>query len=122
MKTATDPRHQKRIKLIKALYSLSYRPKQSAANPTLDKIIKNLNLIDNIISKSAPEWPIKQINRIDLAILRLAVYELMVAKKEPPKVILDEAIELGKNYGAEKSASFINGVLGTILKNETAKL
>lgn len=72
--------------------------------------------IDRIITKSAPQWPIAQINRIDLAILRLAVWELKIVKKEPPKVIIDEAIELGKTYGSEKSPGFINGALGAILK------
>jgi len=66
---------------------------------------------------AAPEWPLEQINKIDLAILRLAIWELTIKQKEPPKVIIDEAIELGKTYGSEKSSSFINGVLGTVFKN-----
>lgn len=117
MKTASDPRHQKRAKLIKSLFSFGFQPKKSTKNPLLQKILRNLALIDKIIVKAAPEWPIKQINRTDLAILRLAVYELIIAKKEPAKVIIDEAVELAKTYGAEKSFGFVNGVLGTILKN-----
>jgi N utilization substance protein B len=118
MKTAADPRHQKRIKLMKALFSLDFQPRKATKSFLLQKIWQNLALIDKIITKAAPEWPIKQINRLDLAILRLAVYELIIAKKEPPKVIIDEAVELAKTYGAEKSFGFINGVLGTILKND----
>ena len=122
MKTASDPRHQKRVLLIKYLFSLGFQPKKSTKNKLVQKILQNLNLIDKIITKAAPEWPIGQINRIDLAILRLAVYELNITKKEPPKVIIDEAVELSKTYGAEKSSSFVNGVLGTILKNHDIKL
>jgi N utilization substance protein B len=74
--------------------------------------------IDKAISHCAPEWPIAQINRIDLAILRLAIFELIIERREPPKAIIDEAIELAKKYGSEKSASFVNGVLGSVLKGE----
>jgi N utilization substance protein B len=80
-------------------------------------VAKSLAKIDNIITKDAPEWPITQINKIDLAILRLAVWELVIKAKEPPKVIIDEAIELAKTFGSENSPSFINGVLGTVYKN-----
>jgi len=60
-------------------------------------------------------WPVDKLNKIDLAILRLAIYELE-RKKTPPKVIIDEAVELAKEFGGENSPSFINGVLGTIYK------
>ena len=79
-------------------------------------IIANLKSIDSEINISAPEWPLERINKIDLAILRLAIYELLLEKSQPPKVIIDEAIELAKEFGAESSAPFINGVLGDILK------
>ncbi len=78
--------------------------------------MSNLDFIDKEITSSAPEWPLERINKIDLAILRLAVYELLIQKKEPPKVIIDEAVELAKEFGSENSAAFINGVLGNILK------
>lgn len=68
--------------------------------------------------EAAPKWPIEKINRIDLAILRLAVWELFYKRKTPPKVAIDEAIELAKEFGAENSPSFINGVLGTIFKKK----
>ena len=69
------------------------------------------------IKKAAPTWPIEKLNKIDLAILRLAVFELE-NQQTPPKVVIDEAIELAKEFGAESSASFVNGVLGTIYKKE----
>jgi N utilization substance protein B len=71
-----------------------------------------LTLIDKTIEKSAPEFPIDKINRTDLAILRLAVYELLIEKKEPAKVIIDEAVELAKEYGGETSPSVYKRGLG----------
>lgn len=116
MKTPLDPRHQKRIRAVKALFSWSYFPK-GLKNRLAIAVVKHLKKINKIIEKSASEWPLKQINRIDLAILRLSIYELVIEPKQPPKVIIDEAIEMAKTYGSEKSPKFINGVLGTVLKN-----
>ena len=66
-----------------------------------------------------PAWPIEQISKIDLAVLRLAVYELLIDKSQPQKVVIDEAIELGKEFGNEHTSSFINGVLGSVVKEIT---
>jgi len=79
-------------------------------------IIKNLTQIDNVISAAAPQWPLDQISIIDRNILRLGLYELLYEDKEavPPKVAINEAIELAKNFGGESSGKFVNGVLGTI--------
>ena len=71
-------------------------------------------IIEKKIAVAAPEFSIDKINKTDLAILRLAVYELLVEKKQPPKVIIDEAIELAKEYGGDSSPAFINGALGNI--------
>lgn len=116
MKTPFDPRHKRREKIIKILFRWSFLEKQKIENKQANKILSKREKIDKIIAESAPEWPIEQINKIDLAILRLAVYELVVDPREPPKVIIDEAIELAKAYGGERSPNFINGVLGTVLK------
>lgn len=116
MKTSKDPRHVKRRKVIKDLFSRSFQSEQNIKNGLAKQVFAHQKKIDKIITESAPDWPIKQINRIDLAILRLAIYELTISKKEPPKVIIDEAVELAKEYGSEKSSSFINGALGTVLK------
>lgn len=116
MKTSKDSRHKKREKIIKELFGWSFQQGAVLGNETTPKIIKKIKKIDNIIAQSAPEWPIKQINRIDLAILRLAVHELVIAPSQPPKVIIDEAVELAKAYGGEKGPAFVNGVLGTVLK------
>lgn len=87
-------------------------------NNTYQQIIKNLPRIDSLITKSAPQWPLDQVNKIDLAILRLAVFELVLNKQEPEKVIIDEAVELAKEFGGQSSPAFVNGVLGTILKEK----
>lgn len=78
------------------------------------QVVKKSPRIDKEIAVAAPEWPLQRINKIDLAILRLAIYELLIKKAEPPKVIIDEAVELAKEFGSENSASFVNGALGNI--------
>lgn len=81
-------------------------------------VIKNLKKLDKIIEQAAPEWPINQITIIDRNVLRLGLYELLFGSKEevPPKVAINEAIELAKSFGGESSGKFINGVLGTVYK------
>lgn len=73
--------------------------------------------LDNIIRPVAPEWPIEQIARMDRVILRIGVYELMFEEGVPPKVVINEAVELAKAFGGDNSSKFINGVLGTVLRN-----
>lgn len=78
--------------------------------------IKNCEKEDAMIAPAAPEWPIDQIAKMDLTILRLALYELMIKREVPPKVVINEAVELAKSFGGENSSRFINGVLGTIYR------
>jgi transcription antitermination protein NusB len=77
--------------------------------------------IDDIIRPVAPEWPIEQIARMDRTVLRIGVYELMFEKGVPPKVVINEAVELAKAFGGDNSSKFVNGVLGTILRNKEAE-
>ncbi|MDD5098309.1 MAG: transcription antitermination factor NusB [Candidatus Pacebacteria bacterium] len=79
---------------------------------------ENIETIDKIIEKTAPEWPIAQINILDRNILRIGIFELLYENKDevPPKVAINEAIELAKNFGGENSRKFINGVLGTVYR------
>ena len=81
-------------------------------------VIQHLQEIDKIIEKAAPEWPIDQITIIDRNVLRIGLYELLFGDREavPPKVAINEAIELAKSFGGESSGKFINGVLGTVYK------
>jgi len=133
-------RHLARSIVLQSLYEWDFnRDKNLELKKTLDKNIKEFGLgleevdfmnkltegvekhkskIDKIIEKSAPEWPLDQITIVDRNVLRVGVYELLFGDKKevPPKVAINEAIELAKNYGGESSGRFINGVLGTIYR------
>lgn len=130
-------RHLSRIIVMQSLFEWDFRPKTSileiakrnikAFNEECDVkyidvslrgIIKNIKEIDKIISQAAPEWPLDQIAALDKSILRVAVYELVFSSDVPPKVVINEAVELGKTYGSENSYKFINGVLGTLFKQD----
>lgn len=87
----------------------------------VDGTIKNIRSVDDDISAAAPEWPIDQISLIDKSILRLAIYELTNNKDVPAKVVINEAVELGKQFGGENSSKFINGVLGTVFEKYNLK-
>jgi len=82
-------------------------------------VVKNLAKLDKIIGQAAPEWPISQITVVDRNILRMGLFELLYSNKDevPPKVAINEAIELAKSFGGESSGRFVNGVLGTVYKN-----
>lgn len=84
----------------------------------LEKILKKHATIDEIIEKAAPDWPIEKISIVDRNILRIGLTELLFGdrKEVPPKVAINEAIELAKTFGGENSGKFINGVLGTVYK------
>jgi len=128
-------RHYARVIAMQVLYESDFN-----SNPGIEEILKrhldNLDLsgenvdfvselvgktsakkeeIDKLIVNVAPEWPIEQVATIDRNILRLAIYELTYTET-PPKVIINEAIELAKTFGSEASSKFINGVLGTVYK------
>lgn len=81
-------------------------------------VIAKISDIDKVIEKAAPEWPLNQITIIDRNVLRIGLYELLYGNKKnvPPKVAINEAIELAKTFGGESSGKFINGVLGTVFK------
>ena len=80
--------------------------------------LEHVDEIDRIIERAAPQWPLDQIAMVDRNVLRLGLYELMWGDREavPPKVAINEAIELAKSFGGESSGRFINGVLGTVYK------
>ncbi len=130
-----DPRHAARVVALQTLFEWSFNSSDTDAIierdimelevPSIDReltrflvrgVTENLDTIDSIITTSAPEWPLNQIAKIDLAVLRIAIFELYIARSVPPKVAIDEAIELGKQFGGENSGKFINGVLGTVVK------
>jgi transcription antitermination protein NusB len=132
-------RHLSRSIIMQSLYQWDFGGKKHDLEEIIDKniqefapgledktliwqlasgIIKHLTDIDKIIEKAAPEWPIDQITIVDRNILRIGLYELLYADKKevPPKVAINEAIELAKSFGGESSGKFINGVLGTIYR------
>ncbi len=81
-------------------------------------VVKHLPELDKIIEKAAPEWPVAQIPIVDRNVLRIGLFELLYANKEevPPKVAINEAIELAKTFSGTTSGKFVNGVLGTVYK------
>lgn len=82
-------------------------------------VASHIEEIDAVITTSAPEWPIPQIAQVDLAILRLAIFELIFDEEVPPKAAINEAVELAKAFGGENSSKFVNGVLGTVFRNSS---
>jgi transcription termination factor NusB len=116
MKKKEDPRHKKRQEVVQLLFAVGFQRNDAwKPDPRVADIVKHLVEVDAFIVQAAPEFPIDKINKTDLAILRLAVYELLIEKINPKKVIIDEAIELGKEFGGDTSPAFINGALGNIV-------
>jgi len=115
-----DPRHLQRLKIVQELYSQEFT-KQLSLSPKTKLILKSLITLNSLIKKHAPKFPLEKIAKIDLAILRLAIFELIIEKKEPAKVIINEAVELAKELGSERSYSFVNAVLGKILNEQISK-
>jgi N utilization substance protein B len=128
-------RHLSRIIVMQSLYEWDFRQSENAeeiAKRNIDRIgesadsdfilaivkgvVANMDKIDNSIVKAAPEWPIDQISVVDKTILRLSIFELLYGTEVPPKVAINEAVELGKTFGGENSSKFINGVLGTLYR------
>ncbi|MDP2720387.1 MAG: transcription antitermination factor NusB [bacterium] len=143
MKEKLDPRHLARVASLQSLFEWSFNSvdieeivkRDTKEHVHLDDtyqegfqvdgelalfisrgVTDNLDPIDKIIETCAPEWPISQIAKVDLEILRIAIFELYIAKNVPTKVAIDEAVELAKEYGGENSSKFVNGVLGTVVK------
>ena len=109
-----DKRHEKRSELLQKLFVLGFE--STHVDPEVRDIQDNLQKIDEAIRKNATRYPLDKLAKVDLAVLRLAIYELIVEKKNPPKVIIDEAVTLAREFGNDKSYSFVNGVLGAVLK------
>lgn len=129
-------RHLSRTIAMQSLYEWDFNPTQTLteignrnAEPIkkdvdmeyLEHALKNTSIhieeIDKKITDAAPEWPLDQISVIDKSILRLAAYELLYDKTIPPKVAINEAVEIAKTFGGTNSSKFINGVLGTLYRN-----
>lgn len=134
MKTANDPRHQARVLVLQKLFADDFMDLKREEltidelksideiekydTPLYDELLKGITEkvqeIDDMITKFAPQWPLNQIKKVDLEILRIAIYEGFIANLTPPKVAIDEGIELAKAFGGSTSDKFVNGVLGAI--------
>jgi transcription antitermination protein NusB len=136
-------RHLGRIVALQTLYEYEFRLSCNDTNLDVDEILqRNIHrykdniddqdfitkLVKGVIHEQtdldaalqpvAPEWPIDQIARMDRLVLRLGLYELLHEPSVPPKVVINEAVELAKAFGGENSSKFVNGVLGTVLRNQ----
>lgn len=131
-------RHLSRVIAMQTLYEWDFRPKSDIENikqrnisnyqdknedadteyiqNTILGVQNNQKKIDLEIQKAAPEWPLEQIASIDKTILRIAIFEILYSNDVPPKVAINEAVELGKTFGGQNSSKFINGVLGTVYR------
>lgn len=138
-------RHLGRIVAFQTLYEFDFRGgKESGLDPAeiaqrnLDQyeqvledrefvtemvkgVLKSLTKLDKTIAPAAPDWPVDQIARVDKIVLRMAIYELIFQEDVPPKVVINEAVELAKSFGGENSSKFVNGVLGTIYRESERK-
>lgn len=93
-----------------------FKVDESFCKKITEGVIKSIDGINDLIKKTAPEWPLEQIASIDRSILRIGIFELMFDGEVPPKAVINESVELGKEFGGENSGKFINGVLGTIYR------
>jgi transcription antitermination protein NusB len=85
-------------------------------------VLKHRRKLDVVIQESASEWPLDQVAVVDRNLLRLAIFEWAIAKESPVKVVINEAVEMAKDFGSESTARFVNGVLGTLASKETELL
>lgn len=134
-------RHLGRIIALQTLYEQDFRREAGDQDFNLDEVLarniaryqemvddkafieelvhgvsKHQTALDDQLQPIAPEWPIDQIARMDRVVLRIGLYELQFEKEVPPKVVINEAVELAKAFGGENSSKFINGVLGTVMR------
>jgi N utilization substance protein B len=139
-------RHLGRIIALQTLYEVEFRTESGDKDVKLDEVlVRNINRyqkavddkafierlvagvakeeakLDDVLRPVAPEWPIEQIARMDRVVLRIGLYELLYEKDVPPKVVINEAVELAKSFGGDNSSKFINGVLGTVLRQREGK-
>jgi N utilization substance protein B len=143
MKTKTDPRHAGRKLALSSIFCWLFSEQHEEdpvklchellddpsfdydlAQRIVDGVKEHKKEIDEIVEQCAPDWPLDKISKVDLVILRIAIFEILYSKiKVPDKVAIDEAVELAKEFGNDTSSKFVNGVLGTVvdIKKEVTK-
>ena len=133
----TDPRHTSRKLALSSIFSWSFAEPDIERNIQasteileeegvsydneltkfiVDGVREHIEEINRIVEECAPDWPIDKIAKIDLVILRIAIFEVLFSKKTPLKVAIDEAVEIAKEFGNDTSHKFVNGVLGTVVE------
>uniref|UniRef100_A0A7C4XGY4 Transcription antitermination protein NusB n=1 Tax=candidate division WWE3 bacterium TaxID=2053526 RepID=A0A7C4XGY4_UNCKA len=139
MKSKSDPRHNARKLALTSIFCWLFSDPDDEEclllsqdlldTPEYDKKLVNEIVqgvkdhrkeIDNLIKQNAPDWPLDKISKVDLVILRIAIFEVVFSKSVPDKVAIDEAVELAKEFGNDTSSKFVNGVLGTVAVQTTA--
>lgn len=136
MKVKSDPRHYARKLALSSIFCWLFSEQDQESCTLLAKeqmgldadktdfeladslaggVKDHIEDLDTTITKCAPEWPIDKISKIDLVILRIAIYEILYSNGTPDKVAIDEAVELAKEFGNDTSSKFINGVLGSVI-------
>lgn len=142
MNSKTDPRHEARIAVLQKLFERYFITDNISKGYDFEfnvDDLQNINeeefdkdlfeklysgtqnffeLCDQVVKDLAPQWPLEMINKVDLQILRMSIFEGFIGKITPVKVVINEAIELGKEFGGNPSGKFINGVLGNLIENE----
>ena len=127
-------RHQARVKALQVLYEVDAvghdarkiveRLKRESELPEetlqftarlVEGVAANQDVIDRMIGKYAPNWPVHQLSIIDRTVLRIAIFELKYNKETPSKAVANEAVELAKSFGSDSSTKFVNGVLGSLM-------
>ncbi|MCB0163423.1 MAG: transcription antitermination factor NusB [Anaerolineae bacterium] len=134
-------RRRARAAVLQALYELDFtthdpqtaiearfedRPLPDAAQKFAQSLVTGVQTyrayLDSVVGELAPEWPISQIAAVDRNVLRIAIYELLFEPDIPPKVAINEAVELAKMFGGESSPRFVNGVLGSLVSKDRVKI
>ena len=96
-------------------------PGREFVRALVEGVLEHREVLDDLIAKSAPNWPLDQMSKVDKSILRLAIFEILFDNKVPLKAAINEAVELGKRFGSDSSSRFINGVLGTVAADPQAR-
>ena len=119
-------RRQAREQALRALFQREFLgsleeadfPKDPYGRKLVQRVEEHREEIDRRIEERAEGWPLERLHSVDRNLLRLAIYELLYEEDVPPEVVIDEAVELAKKYGTERSPAFINGILDRIYKEE----
>ncbi len=115
----------RRVQLLQRLFAFTFTPAQLERgllefeeSSYFGLLLRKIEQLDQLIAASATERPLSEVNKVDLAILRLLVFESQ-QKQTPPKVLINEGVEMAKQFGSESSSKFVNGVLGKLLVVES---